>query len=156
MKGSLALMLVALVCFLVAAKTDLLREINLADGIRLQTQIVSLFQGVYTPHFESFSEIEIPAEKVRTISLAGTGDASSFVSSVRLESTPTANSAGSSMKLSLMQNPANVDIISSIKEDPLVQSHLNERQTKEAIKAGDIGTLLTNRHIRDLMNHPTI
>ena len=169
MKVPLILMLVALVSFPVCAQSDVthdvVREVELTDGSRIQAEVVSLSQGVYTLRSESLGEIEIPAEKVKTIRLAGTPDASpstsltpstSSASSTPPESTPAVNSQVSNMQLSLMQNPANVDTILSLQEDPLVQSILNDAETMKAIKAGDIGTLLGNPKIRALMGHPTI
>jgi hypothetical protein len=159
MKGPLILMLVALVCFPVCAKSDVVREIELTDGSRIQAEVVSLSQGVYTLRSESLGEIEIPAEKIKTIRLAGTGESSSPTLSASpspQQSTPAVNSQVSNVQLSLMQNPANVDTILSLQEDPLVQSILNDAETMKAIKAGDIGTLLTNPKIRALMGHPTI
>ncbi len=157
MKGPLILMLLALMCFPVSAESDavrdVVREIELTDGSRIQAEVVSLSQGVYTLRSESLGEIEIPAEQVKTIRLTGTDDASS---SAVQESTPAVNPQVGNMQLSLTQNPANMDKILSLQEDPLVQSILNDAQTMKAIKAGDIGTLLTNPKIRALMDHPTI
>lgn len=153
MKGPLVLMLVALVCFPGSAKSDMAREIELTDGSQIQAEVVSLSQGIYTLHSESLGEIKIPAEKVKTIRLAGTAESSSLTPQV---STPAASSQVSNMQLSLMQNPANVDTILSLQEDPLVQSILNDAETMRAVKAGDIGSLLANPKIQALMGHPTI
>lgn len=89
MKGPLVLMLVALVCFPVGAKSDVVREIEVADGSRIQAEIVSSFHGVYTL---------------------------SSVSSIRPESITTVNFPARSMQLSLIQNLANVDPIPSLQE----------------------------------------
>lgn len=161
MKGPLVPMLLALLCFPVSAQgdavQDAVREIELTDGSRIQAEVLSLSQGVYTLRSESLGEIRIPAEKIKTIRLAGTEDTSS---STRPESTPAANSQLSNMQLSIMQNPANVDKILSLQEDPLVQSILqsilNDAETMKAVEAGDIGTLLANPKIQELMGHPTI
>ena len=156
MKGPLILMLLAFSWFPVCAHSDVTREVELTDGSRLKAEIVSLQDGVYTLHSESMGEIKIPAEKIKTIRLTGTFDPPAPPAPASQPAAPNIASQADNMRLSVIQNPENMDKILSLQDDPLVESILKDPKTMQAIDAGDIGSLLADPKIQTLMQHPTV
>lgn len=153
MKGPIILMLVVLTGLPLPARSDVIREVELTDGSRLQAELISLQSGVYTLRSESVGEIKIPAEKIKTIRLTGTADTPAPASQAAV---PNISPQVSTLQHALIQNPSNMDKILSLQDDPLVQSILEDPKTMQAINAGDIGSLLADPKIQTLMQHPTV
>jgi hypothetical protein len=149
-------MLLAFSWFPVCAHSDVVSEVELTDGSRLKADIVSLQDGVYTLHSESIGEIKIPAEKIKTIRLTGTLDPPAPPAPASQAAAPNIASQAGNMRLSVMQNPENMDKILSLQDDPLIESILKDPKTMQAINAGDIGSLLADPKIQTLMQHPTV
>ena len=152
MKVSTSLLILVVSCFPILAHGGTLREIELADGSVIRAEVVSMSGGVYRLRSDTLGEIEVPEYRVRAIRSL---EVQAAGPQVNPEPGKTLDSAVD-LQQRLLQDPAAMEKILSLQNDPLVQSILSDESTMRAIKAGDIGALLNNPKIRALMNHPTV
>lgn len=151
--------------FPILAHGGTLREIELTDGSVIRAEVVSMNGQTYHLRSETLGEVEIPESRVRAIRAVETPTTpqqSSAVTSANdprpalAPSAPPSASAVDDLQQAFSQNPATLNEILSLQDDPLMQSILRDERTMQAVQSGDLGTLLSDPKIRALMNHPTI
>ena len=152
MNGLRVLLVVTIICCPLRTLGGGVQQIELIDGSRIEAEVVSLHDGIYTLRSESLGKLEIPLERIRSIRIAATEDAVRAPSSLGFAS----RSQLDGLHAALLQDPANLERIHALQDDPLVQSILNDEQTMRAINAGDLGALLNDPKIEAFMNHPTV
>jgi hypothetical protein len=127
--------------------------IELKDGSRIQGEIQSLENGVYTVVSPSIGTVHVAQSNIARIVYSG----------------DSANAAGSSAKSSapddamtreiqqaqtrLAQDPAAMQSIMSLQSDPQIQAILNDPAIAKAIQDGDFMSLLGNAKIQALENN---
>ena len=165
MKFSAILFLLALLGFPLLASGDTVREIELTDGSILRAEVISMSNGAYRLRSDTLGEIEIPELRIKAIRSPKVeaappqrGPEPEMASSTAIRVPPALAPAPSAEGLQqvFQQDPAAMEKILSLQDDPLVKSILDDADTMRAIEAGDLGTLLNDPKIRALMSHPTI
>jgi hypothetical protein len=163
MRVSAFLLLLSVCCYPILAHGGALREIELADGSVVRAEVVSMNNGIYRLRSETLGEIEVPESRVRAIRSPGAQAARPQISPEPEASeyspataAPAPAPSGDDLQQALTNDPAAMEKILSLQNDPLMQSILSDESTMEAVQAGDLGTLLNDPKIRALMNHPTV
>lgn len=144
------------------AYSSTLREVELIDGSIIQAEVLSMDGKVYQLRSETLGTIAVPEHQVKAIRSPGetlvrpqiTSEPPSRSSSSL--TTPTLTPSANDLPQVLSQDPAAMNKILSLQNDPLMQQILSDENTMRAVQAGDLGTLLNDPKIRALMNHPTI
>jgi hypothetical protein len=139
---------------------EALREIELTDGSTIQAEVLSMDGKVYQLRSDVLGTIAVPEDQVKAIRSPGetlvrpqiTPEPTPNVAPSSLATTPSANE----LQQALSQNPATMDKILSLQNDPLMQQILSDENTMRAVQAGDLGALLNDPKVRALMNHPTV
>jgi hypothetical protein len=157
------LFLLILCSFPHLASSGTLREIELIDGSIIQAEVLSMDGKVYQLRSGTLGTITIPEDQVKAIRSPGetlvrpqiTSEPTPSISSSPLV-TPTPAPATNDLQQMLSQNPAAMDKILSLQNDPLMQQILSDENTMRAVQAGDLGALLNDPKVRALMNHPTV
>jgi len=165
MRFSSLLFILATVWFPLSASGETAREIELTDGSIIRAEVVSMSQGIYRLRSDALGEIEVPEERIKAIRLPKVetatpridGEPEKEVSApTEALSPPAPASSAEDIQQVFQHDPAAMEKILSLQNDPLVQSILEDAGTMRAVEAGDIGTLLNDAKIRALMSHPTV
>jgi len=165
MRFSSILFIFATVCSPLLASGETIREIELIDGSILRAEVVSMSQGIYRLRSDTLGEIEVPQQRIKVIrsAAAETTAPRTEVKPERESPTPgealpapAPTASAEDLQQVFQQDPAAMEKILSLQNDPLVRSILDDAGTMRAIEAGDIGTLLNDPKIRALMSHPTV
>jgi hypothetical protein len=159
------LFIFATVCSPLLASGETTREIELTDGSIIRAAVVSMSRGVYRLRSDLLGEIEVPEQRIKAIRSPeaeaatprrdGEPEAESYAP-VATFPTPAPTPSAEDLQQRLQQDPRALEKILSLQNDPLVQSILQDPGTMQAIEARDLGTLLNDPKIRDLMSHPTV
>ena len=144
-KACLAASLFGTACAVSASPT-----IELKDGSRIQGEIQSIDNGVYTVVSSSLGTVHVAQSNIARIDYSG--DATAAV----LESAKApARDDGSSNDIqqltkSLAQDPAAMQSIMNLQSDPQIQAVLSDPAIAKAIQEGDYASLLGNPKIQSL------
>jgi hypothetical protein len=147
------------------AYSETIQEIELTDGSIIRATVMSMSQGLYQLRSETLGNVEIPAQRIKAIRSLHASDvlprtsaepAGPVPSLAEDQTIPTETPSAGDLQQSLMHDPAAMDKVLSLQDDPLVQSILSDEETMRAIQAGDIEALLNDPRIRTLMQHPTV
>jgi hypothetical protein len=165
MQFSTVLFLLVMFCVPLPASGDTLREVELTDGSILRAEVVSMSNGVYRLRSDTLGEIEIPELRIKAIRSPrveatppqmGPEPETASNPAVRVPPTPALAPSTEGLQQAFQQDPAAMEKILSLQDDPLVKSILDDADTMRAIQAGDLGTLMNDPKIRALMSHPTV
>ena len=118
---------------------------------------------VYRLRSDTLGTITVPEDQVKAIRSPGetivrpqiTPEPIPSTSSSPL-ATPTPTPSANDLQQVLSQDPAAMNKILSLQNDPLMQQILSDENTMRAVQAGDLGTLLNDPKVRALLNHPTV
>jgi hypothetical protein len=140
-----------------------LREIELVDGSLIRAEVLSMDGKAYRLRSDTLGTIAVPEYQVKAIrsleeSLVRPQIAPEPIphTASSAQETPTLVPSAHDLQQALSQNPAAVNKIISLQNDPLVQQILSDEGTMRAVQAGDLGALLNDPKVRALMNHPTV
>lgn len=139
------------------------REVELIDGSIIHAEVLSMDGKMYRLRSDTLGTIEVPESQVKAVRSPGESPAHPQTAAEPISSpttpplalpapTPTAND----LQQTLSQNPAAMNKVISLQDDPLVQQVLGDENTMRAVQAGDVGALMNDPKIRALMNHPTV
>ncbi len=125
--------------------------IELKDGSRIEGEIQSLENGMYTIRSSSIGTVHIAQSNI--VRIVYNGDPPNAAGS--LQSKSSAQSEGVShdiqqMQMSLAQDPKSMQSIMSLQSDPQIQAILNDPAIIKAIQSGDYMSLLSNPKIQAL------
>lgn len=126
------------------------RMIELADGSRIYGEIVSFNDGVYTLKSDSLGIIEIDESEIRVIRFKSDGLKSG--ERERPERTSIKPEI-SDLQRSMISDEEIMNMIFSLQNDPAIQDILNNPEIMNAVKSGDISTLLANPKVMNLLNN---
>jgi len=140
-----------------------LREVELLDGSIIRAEMLSMDGKMYRFRSDALGTIEVPEYQVKAIRSPGdshvrlqTAEEPNVESSASPLATPAPTPPANDLKQALSQNPAAMNKIISLQNDPLMQQILGDENTMRAVQAGDLGALMNDPKVRALMNHPTI
>ncbi len=163
MKITTPLLFFLLTCLPVSVYAGAVREVELSDGSVLQAEVVGMRHGVYQLRSSTLGEFEVPESQVVAIrtphSEPAPAPASEWVEWDGYVASPQSQQtlpAAGALQQALTQDPAALNKILSLQNDPLVQSILSDESTMQAVESGDLGALLNDPKIKALMNHPTV
>jgi len=157
--------LLTLCGFPLSAHGGTLREIELTDGSVIRAEVVSMNGQTYRLRSDALGEVEIPESRVSAIRTLATSIPSQPSNTVTPVNEPypagapsmlTSPSSVDDLQQAFSQDPATLNEILSLQDDPLMQSILRDERTMQAVQSGDLGALLNDPKIRALMNHPTV
>ena len=124
--------------------------IELTDGSRIYGEIVSFNNGVYTLNSDSLGILEIDESDIRIIRFKSDG----------LKSGEWESPEGASIKpeirdlqRSMINDEEIMNMILSLQNDPAIQDILSNPEIMNAVKSGDISTLLANPKFMNLLNN---
>ena len=165
MKITTPLLFFLLTSLPVSVYAGALREVELSDGSVVQAEVVGMRHGVYQLRSNTLGEFEVPESQVVAIrtphSEPAPGEpvpapASEWDGDVASRQPQQTLPAAGELQQALTQDPAALNKILSLQNDPLVQSILSDESTMQAVESGDLGALLNDPKIKALMNHPTV
>lgn len=123
-----------------------IKEIELTDGSVITGEVVSLNGGTYTIRTESMGTVSVPDGKVRSIRKKGASSSSSAG----------IGDAVRPIQERMEQDPAVMEMIKGLQNDPDFQKVLEDPEMMRAVEAGDIATLMSNPKFLQLMNNSTV
>ncbi len=129
------------------------RTIELADGSSIYGEIVSFNNGVYTLNTDSLGIIEIDESEIRVIRFKSDGLKSG--ERERPESTSIKPEIRD-LQRSMIGDEEIMNMIFSLQNDPAIQDILSDPEIMNAVKSGDISTLLANPKFMNLLNNINI
>lgn len=145
--GKTLLILGALVAPIAVAGPS--QNIELTDGSIVRARVESLNNDTYVLRSDTLGRIEIPAAKIRTIS---SGKAAAPAPEAMNANAPQIDG----IRKSIVNDPAAMNKIQSLQNDPLVKNILNDPDTMRAINSGDLNALRDDPKIKALMEHSTV
>ena len=146
--ASLAAALFGYACGVFASPT-----IELKDGSRIQGEIQSLENGVYTVLSPSIGIIHVAQSNiVRIVYGAGASNAAD-ASGKSQRSNDAVTQQIQQVQSRLAEDPAAMQSIMSLQSDPQVQAVLSDPAIMKAIEDGDFMSLLGNAKIQALQNN---
>lgn len=116
-----------------------IKEIRLNDGSIIYGEILSLDSDVYTMKTESLGTLKINESKIYLI-----------------KSLRSSKDEIQALKQQMINNEDLYNIILSLQNDPDFQKVLSDPALIEAVKAGDMDTLLSSQKFMKLLNNPKI
>ena len=164
-------------CFFTPTYGDSLREIELIDGSTIRAQVLSIDGKTYRLRSETLGELNIPEYRVKAIrtpkvppyalpqhvnpsqATQSQDDLTSVTSDTAPQipnSFPATAPSPSDLQRALSQDPAAMNKILSLQNDPLVQEILGDESLMQAINSGNLGPLMNDPRIRALMGHPAV
>jgi len=140
-----------------------LREVELIDGSIIRAEVLSTDGKIYRLRSDALGTIEMPEYQIKAIRSPDesvvrpqTAAGPAFSSPASPLATPGPTPSADDLQQALSHNPAAMNKIISLQNDPLMQQILGDENTMRAIQAGDLGTLMNDPKVRALMNHPTV
>lgn len=136
--------------------------ILLNDGSQILGEVVSLKGGSYRVKTSSLGEIDLKQGDVKLIryankALPATPIAAAPTASAKVSaSSPQLASMFQGVQQRISSDPAMMQKIQSMAQDPALQAILNDPQIKSALESGDFASLMANPKIHQLMNHSTV
>ena len=128
-------------------------ELELIDGSVLSGEVISFREGVYTVRSTSLGTIEINESQIRVIRVKPSESATG--KTVR----PTNTSIDNELKIleeSITSDQQIMQMIISLQNDPDIQELLQDAGIMEAVRSGDISTLMSNPKFRKILENPDI
>jgi len=144
LEACLGAALLGLACDVLASPT-----IELKDGSRIEGDIQSIENGVYTVLSRSIGTVHVAQSNI--VRIVYSGDANAAGPSGK---SPTRDEALTSdvqqLQARLAQDPAAMQSITSLQSDPQIQAILSDPAIMKAIQEGDYMSLLGNAKIQAL------
>ena len=144
-KACLAAALLGLACGVLAAPT-----IELKDGSRIQGEIQSLVNGVYTVLSPSIGTVHVAQSNIARIMYSGDVSNAAGASGKAPAHDDALTRDIQQTQTRLAQDPATMQSIMSLQSDPQIQAILNDPAIVKAIQDGDYMSLLGNAKIQAL------
>lgn len=140
--------------------------ILLNDGSQILGEVVSLKGGSYRVKTNSLGEIDLKQGDVKLIRygnktqtaapVAAAPSANNSAGSNTGTSNPQLASMFQGVQQRISSDPAMMQKIQSMAQDPALQAIINDPQIQSALQSGDFASLMANPKIHQLMNHSTV
>ncbi len=128
---------------MVIAQTVHADVITLIDGTRIHAEVLSLHNGVYTVRSDTLGTVELARSKIVTIDQKN----------AKPNETDHTYEA---LKADVMANPAAMNSIMALQNDPEVRALLSNPETLKAIQSLDLNALSNNPQILQFMQRPEV
>ena len=132
-----------------------LNRFELVDGSVIQGEILSYSRGVYRINSDVLGTISLPEEKIRAIKPARKSG-----SQVNNSNGPNEPNSGAQkidqMQDRMLKDPETVRLIEELKNNPSVQTILQDEDLMKAIAQGNLNRVGEDPKIKALMNDKTI
>jgi len=132
-----------------------LNQFELMDGSVIQGEILSFSKGIYKINSEVLGTISLPEEKIRAIKPVRNSGSQVKSSNGLNEPTPGVQKIDQ-MQDRMLGDPETVRLIEGLKNNPSVQSILQDRELMRAIEQGNLNRVGEDPKIKALMNDKTI
>jgi hypothetical protein len=130
--------------------------IELNDGSRIQGEIQSLANGVYTVVSPSLGTVQVPQSNVARIVYGGAAPEAPVASAKAPARDDSLGRDIQQMSAQMAQDPATMQAIMNLQSDPQIQAILNDPTIAKAIQDGDYASLMSNAKIQALENNSQI
>ena len=127
--------------------------IELKDGSRIEGDIQSVENGVYTVRTASIGTVHVAQSNIARIVYAAEVPKAAVSSNKMPEHTDQLASDIQQLQASLAKDPAALQAIMSLQSDPQIQAVLNDPAIAKAVEDGDYASLMNNPKIRALENN---
>lgn len=127
--------------------------IELKDGSRIQGEIQSIDNGVYTVHSSSIGTVHVAQSNIVRIIYSGDSSNAAGTSGKSSARGDSLTHDIQQLQTGLAQDPAAVQSIMSLQSDPQIQAILSDPAIMKAIQEGDYTSLLGNPKIQALENN---
>lgn len=145
LKACLAAALLGLAAGVLASPTIVLK-----DGSRIQGEIQSVDNGVYTVTSPSIGTVHVAQSNIARIEYNADDSNAAGTSSKSSASDDTLTRDIQQLQTSLAQDPTTMQSIMSLQSDPQIQAVLSDPAIVKAIQEGDYTSLLGNPKIQAL------
>lgn len=147
-KACLAVILLGFAAGAPAAPT-----IELKDGSRIQGDIQSIDNGVYTINSASIGTVHVTQSNIARILYSDNAPKTAASSEKPTAQNDALTQQVQQMQSSLAKDPAALQSIMSLQSDPQIQAVMNDPAIAKAIQDGDYASLMNNPKIRALENN---
>jgi len=127
--------------------------IELKDGSRIEGEIRSIDNGVYTVVSPSLGTLHVAESNIARIDYATDASGAPESSGKQPAQDPALTGEIQNLQTSLAQDPATMRSIMSLQSDPQIQAVLSDPAIVKAIQDGDYTSLLANPKIQALDNN---
>lgn len=144
------------ILFISSAHAQEKRVITLSDGTRISGKVSSYNNGIYTIQTENLGELKIKDSSVVNIGSGGstaTTDQTSNPNTMGMGSQDM-KSTVAQMQASMMQDPAMMQEIMKLVEDPEIMALLQDQNFVNDIMSYDPNRIQSNPKVQRLMNNP--
>lgn len=161
MKGAVARIALVIIAIFLLPVCGQSAQIVLKDGSHIYGDIESLNNGVYTVKSYSLGRIKIDSSRIRYFRYTDNdpepaGPSAEKKAPVPESPPPYSNQNVQSLQNRMVSDPEIMDLIQSMQNNPEIQKILNDPETMEAVRSGNIGVLLSNPAIQKLMKNPKV
>lgn len=129
------------------------RYIELTDGSVIRGEVIEAGDGLYRIRTQSMGELTLKESEIRTI---GTGEPGSRREAVGDTGGNGIGRETAAIQRKILNDPALLNSITALKDDPAVDSIVHDPEIMRAIQAGDLGSLQKNKKIEQLLESPAI
>ena len=130
--------------------------IELKDGSRIQGDIQSVANGVYTINSVSIGTVQVAQSNIARIVYSDTAPKATTSSDKSTAQNEALTQQIQQLQSSLAKDPAALQSIMSLQSDPQIQAVLNDPAIAKAIQEGDYASLMNNPKIQALENNQHI
>ena len=144
MKRAFLLSLLLLILGAIPTLAGPTQRIELHDGSVIQGEVLSFDGSVYTIRTASLGTITVPASRVHTIHMEGSGSSLTEKHEYR------------DLQQGILGSPDTLNMILGLQDDPDVQAVLQDAELMKAVQAGDLERLLANPKFLRLLENPRV
>jgi len=122
-----------------------LKHIELTDGSVINAEVIALNQGVYTLKSPTLGTMTLAEDKIKVIRSQAAASKQTLRSS-QIEA----------LQGLVLNNEDTMQKIMDLQDDPEIQEILQNSEITQAVKAGDLSSLMKQPAFMELLNHPSI
>jgi hypothetical protein len=145
-----------LICFCHSAFGAQVCEIELIDGSAIRGEMISHNEGIYVVKSQSLGILKVKESEIGVIRFISQGSERPGKKGTAAGSERKVSPEIESLQKSMMQDPAVMEKVMTLQNDPQMQELLRDPEFMNAINSGDISTLMSNPKFLELLNNPQI
>lgn len=123
-----------------------LKHIELTDGSVINAEVIALNQGVYTLKSPTLGTMTLAEDKIKVIRSQPAAETPSTLRSSQIEA----------LQGLVLNNEDTMQKIMDLQNDPEIQDILQNSEITQAVKAGDLSSLMKQPAFMELLNNPSI
>jgi len=133
-----------------------IRNIELTDGSVVSGEIISFSNGIYTVKTESLGVLNISSDRILSITSKSSQPHTEAEHGDNSQYNRKYDSKVGDLQQQMLNNPALLQLIMSLQDNPEFKQALQDPAIQEAIKTGDISKLTSSPIINQILNNPTV